>query len=483
MYNINNRKIELMSVNEFLLGWEEWCKLPQLGIPALKIKVDTGAKTSALHAFSIETFGSLSKQKIRFGIQPIPENPEFELYCSADVIDRREVISSNGLTELRYVIETEIDLGNYRWPIQITLTDRKGMSFHMLLGRQALIAFPEKIEPLVIPSISFKQPILSYSVYKKFSHQKPIKRSLRIAVLTREPDSYSISRLIKAGEAREHVVELVDTRRCYMLINSKNPEIHYDGKPLPYYDAVIPRIGASLTAYGTAVVRQFELIGSYCINRSEPILASRDKLYSHQVLAREGIDMPTTAFASSPKDTKSLIDLMGAPPIVVKLLESSQGKGVILAESKKAAESVVSAFRALKADFLVQQFVKEANGEDIRCVVIGNKVVASMKRTAAEGDFRSNLHRGGKAEIIKITKLERETAIKASKILGLGLSGVDMLRSQDGPKVLEVNSSPGFEGIEKYSKINVASMVIEEIERRTASIVRSRKFKRIEPIE
>ncbi len=464
-----------MTDTDFNLGWEEWCGLPTLGLPALKMKVDTGARTSALHAFSVEPFGSAKKPKIRFGVHPIPEKPEVEIYCSADIIDRREVTSSNGESEMRYVIETPIKVGDFEWPIQLTLTDREGMSFHMLLGRQALNAFPFDSEPKVYPTVSCAQKKLDYSVYDKIKTKVPTRRSLRIAVLTREPDNYSTRRLVEAAEAREHVTELIDTRRCYMLINAGRPEVHYDGRALPFYDAIIPRIGASITSYGTAVVRQFEAIGSYCINRSDSITASRDKLYAHQILAREGIGMPTTAFASSPKDTQNLIDLMGAPPIIVKLLESTQGKGVVLAETKKAAESVVGAFRGLKADFLVQKFVKEAGGEDIRCLVIGNKVVASIKRSAAAGEFRSNLHQGGTASRVRISKEERETAVAAAKALGLGMAGVDLLRSDTGPKVLEVNSSPGFEGIEQASGKDVAGTVIEEVEKRTTNIVRRRR--------
>jgi ribosomal protein S6--L-glutamate ligase len=439
------------------------------------VKVDTGARTSALHAFTIDPFGPPGRPKIRFGIHPIPERPEIEVYCSADVMDRREVTSSNGESEMRYVIETPLRMGDFEWPIQITLSDREGMSFHMLLGRQALQAFPHDDEPTVIPSVSYQQPTLDYSVYDKIARQSPTRRSLRIGILTREPKSYSTRRLVEAAEEREHVAELIDTRRCYMLINAGRPEVHYDGRALPYFDAIIPRIGASITSYGTAVVRQFEAIGSFCVNSSLAIAVSRDKLYAHQILARDGIGMPTTAFASSPQDTRNLIELMGTPPIIVKLLESSQGKGVVLAETKKAAESVVSAFRGLQADFLVQQFIKEAGGSDIRCFVVGSKVVASIKRTAAPGEFRSNLHQGGSAEVVKITRAERETAVRAAKALGLNMAGVDLLRSHDGPKVLEVNSSPGLEGVETATRKDIAGLIMEEIERRTQSFVRRRR--------
>ncbi|EAR51684.1 possible ribosomal protein S6 modification protein [Oceanicola granulosus HTCC2516] len=444
-----------------LLGWEEWLGLPELGLPTIKAKVDTGARTSALHAFDIETFGPSRAPKVRFAIHPVPGRDDLSIPCSATIVDRREVTSSNGDSELRFVIETLLDAGDGEsWPIEVTLTDRATMASRMLLGRQAL-----REDCIVAPSERYLRPERSYDVYsaKKIRDTQP-NRALRIAVLSREPNNYSTQRLVHEGENRGHAVEVIDTTRCYMAINALAPEIHYDGKRLPRYDAVIPRIGASITPYGTAVIRQFETLGTYCVNGSEGITASRDKLHAHQILARHRIGMPTTAFAASPKDTDNLIGLVGAAPLIVKLLESTQGKGVVMAETKKAAQSVIDAFRGLKANFLVQQFVKEAAGEDIRCFVIANKVVASMRRTAAGDDFRSNLHRGGTAEAVKISRVERAAAIKAAKAFSLGVAGVDLLRSNDGPKILEVNSSPGFEGIEKASGKNLARILYDEIE-------------------
>ncbi len=441
------------------LGWEEWVRLPTLGLPALRAKVDTGARTSALHATDIETFGPSKAPKVRLTVHPIPGRDDLLIPCSAEIKDRREVISSNGDRELRYVIETNLEIGGQVWPVEITLTDRRGMALHMLLGRQALT---ENIS--VVPSERYCQPELDYSVYTTPAiRKKAPNRALRIAVLSRE-DNYSTRRLVEEGERRGHSVEVIDTTRCYMSINALAPEIHYDGKRLPRYDAVIPRIGASITQYGTALLRQFETIGTYCVNGSAGITASRDKLHAHQMLARHKIGMPPTAFAASPKDTNALIDIVGGAPLIVKLLESTQGKGVVLAETKKAAESVITAFRGLKANFLVQQFVKEAAGVDIRCFVVGPKVVAAMKRSGAEGDFRSNLHLGGSAVSVRITKEERATAIRAARCFGLGVAGVDLLRSETGPKVLEVNSSPGLEGIEKTSNKDIAALIHDEIE-------------------
>lgn len=456
------------------LGWEEWIDLPDIGLPAIKAKVDTGAKTSALHAVEIEPFGPANNPQVRFLIQPDPKNPNLELTCSAKVVDRRDVTSSNGETELRFVIETKAKIGNKTWPIQITLTNRENMAYRMLLGRQAI-----GDDMVVDPNESFVQRELSYDAYKALPKRKPVRRPLRIALLSREPNSYSSKRLVEAGEARGHVVEVIDTRRCYMRIGGLRPEVHYDGKSLPYYDAVIPRIGASITSYGTAVLRQFASTGAYCLNTANGIVASRDKLLAHQLLSDAHIGMPLTTFASSPKDTKDLISLAGGAPVVVKLLQSTQGRGVVLAETRKAAESLVDAFRGLDANFLVQQFVAEAAGADVRCFVIGNRVVGAMRRRAAEGEFRSNLHRGGTAEPVKLSKVERETARKAARVLGLKVAGVDLLQSETGPKVLEVNSSPGLEGIEKSTGIDVADQIYQFLESRVRPLSKQKDALRV----
>lgn len=446
--------------HSLVFGWEEWVSLPKLGLPAIKAKIDTGARTSSLHAFDIETFGSNQNPHVRFMVHPVPGRTDLVIPCSAPIVDRREITSSNGESELRYVIETEFSVNGRAWSIEITLTNRLGMTMHMLVGRQALLP-----EITINASERYCQPELNYDLYHstKAMRASAVRRALRVAILSRE-NNYTNDRLIAAGEARGHTVEKIDTNRCYMAINAMSPEVHYDGARLPRFDAVIPRIGSSITPYGTSVVRQFETIGTYCLNGSQGITASRDKLHSHQLLARHKIGMPNTAFANSPKDTDSLINLVGTAPLIVKLLESTQGKGVVLAETKKAAQSVISAFRGLKANFLVQDFVKEANGEDIRCFVLNGKVVAAMKRSAAAGDFRSNLHQGGQASIVRISKEERETAIRAVKAFGLRMAGVDLLRSNDGPKVLEVNSSPGLEGIEKATDKNIAGMIYDHIE-------------------
>lgn len=288
---------------------------------------------------------------------------------------------------------------------------------------------------------------------------------MKIAILSRNRRLYSTSRLIEAAERRGHDVCVVDVLRCYMNIVPHTPEIHFRGQKLQGFDAVIPRIGASVTFYGTAVVRQFEMMGVYCLNESVAITRARDKLRALQLLARKGIGMPKTGFAHSPDDTHDLIGLIGGAPMVIKLIEGTQGQGVVLAETDKAAESVIDAFRGLDAYFLAQEFIQEAKGSDIRCFVIGGKVVAAMMRTAKPGEFRSNLHRGGTAQPVKITPEERVTAVRAANILGLNVAGVDILRSNHGPVVMEVNSSPGLEGIEAASDVDIADQIIEFVEK------------------
>lgn len=288
---------------------------------------------------------------------------------------------------------------------------------------------------------------------------------MKIVILSRGPELYSTRRLVEAGEAAGHEVDVVNPLRCYMDIASDDPDIHYRGEELDGADAVIPRIGNSITVYGTAVLRQFEMQGVYCVNESVAITRSRDKLRSLQLLSRKGIGMPVTGFAHSTRHTKDLIELVGGAPLVVKLVQGTQGIGVVLCETRKAAESVIEAFRGLEAQFLVQEFIKEAGGADLRCFVIGDKVVGAMIRKGAKGEFRSNLHRGGSAEKVKLTPAERKTAIKSAKAMGLNVAGVDILRAKRGPVVMEVNSSPGLEGIENATKIDVAGKIIDFIEK------------------
>tara|TARA_B100000941_G_C28504218_1_gene556220 strand:+ start:1173 stop:2051 length:879 start_codon:yes stop_codon:yes gene_type:complete len=287
---------------------------------------------------------------------------------------------------------------------------------------------------------------------------------MNIFILSRNKNLYSTSRLVEAGNGLGHNVRVVDYMRCYMNITSRKPTIFYGGESLGKVDAVIPRIGASNTFYGTAVVKQFEMMDSYCVNTSYAIANSRDKLRSLQILAEAGINMPITGFASHTKDIEGVIESVGSTPLIMKLLQGTQGQGIVLAETRKAAESVMSAFRQLDADIMVQEFIKESGGTDIRAFVVGDEVVASMKRIAPEGEFRSNVHRGGTMEKVQLTLEEENMAVNASRILGLSVAGVDLMRSNRGPLILEVNSSPGLQGIESCSEIDVAEKIILHIQ-------------------
>lgn len=290
---------------------------------------------------------------------------------------------------------------------------------------------------------------------------------MRIGILSRNPKLYSTNRLVEAAKERGHEAKVIDVLRCYMNITSNKPEVYYKRQGVKsklQFDAVIPRIGASVTSYGTSVLRQFEVANIYSINESIAIARSRDKLRAHQLLARKGVGMPITGYANRADATDDLIEFVGGSPLVVKVLSSTQGKGVLLAETNKAAESLINALINLKTEFLVQEFIKDAAGSDIRCFVIGDKVIAAMQRTAKAGEFRSNLHMGGTAKVIKLKPEERALAIKAAKVMGLDLAGVDIVRSGHGPLVLEVNSSPGLEGIEKATGKDIAGAIIEFIE-------------------
>mgnify|MGYP000122483875 FL=1 len=445
-----------------LIGSEEWCSFPQLGIPAIKARVDSGAKTSALHAINIAPFVKNDSNWVKFDINPIQNNVRTIIHCEAPLIDKRIVKSSSGFREQRYVIQTTLKLGNETWNIEMTLTNRDSMGFRMLLGREAMIGRaivdPEKQYLLEAPSEELLTELYKGAVKEK--------SGLHIGLLASNPELYSNKRIMEAGEMRGHEMHFLNIKECYIKLDAKKPEIHYrGGKILNQFDAIIPRIRPSATFYGCALTRQFEALKVYCLNSSNAITQSRDKLYSLQLLLNHGVDIPTTGFANSPLDTDDLITMVGGPPLIVKLLEGTQGKGVVLAETKKAAESVINAFKSINANILVQEFIKEANGKDIRCFVIDGKVVAAIQREALPGEFRANIHLGGTASVIKVTSEEKRIAIKAAKAMNLKVAGVDIIRSSKGPLLLEVNSSPGLEGIEGATNKDIAGKMIRAIEK------------------
>lgn len=450
-----------MPQNKIILGSEEWCSFPELGIPAIKARVDSGAKTSALHAINIIPFTKEGVNWVKFDINPIQNNLKTVIHCEALLIDKRIVKSSSGYREQRFVIQTKITIGNDSWPIEMTLTNRDSMGFRMLLGREAMSG-----RILVDPEQKYLLGQNSTENLKELYHiEFSEKKGLRIGLLASNPELYSNKRIMEAGEMRGHEMHFLNIKECYMKLDADTPEIHYrGGKVLDYFDAVIPRIRPSITFYGCALTRQFEAMKVFCLNSAAAITQSRDKLFSLQLLLRNGVDIPTTGFANSPLDTDDLIKMVGGSPLIVKLLEGTQGKGVVLAETKKAAESVINAFKSLNANILVQEFIKEANGKDLRLFVVDGKVVAAIQREAAPGEFRANIHMGGTAGIIKPTADERRIAIKAAKAMDLKVAGVDIIRSSKGPLLLEVNSSPGLEGIEGATNKDIAGEMIKAIE-------------------
>ena len=450
-----------MPQNKIILGSEEWCSFPELGIPAIKARVDSGAKTSALHAINIAPFTKEGINWVKFDINPIQNNLKTVIHCEALLIDKRVVKSSSGFREQRYVIQTEIKIGDDIWKIEMTLTNRDSMGFRMLLGREAMSG-----RILVDPEQKYLLgQTTTESLKDLYINAIPNKSGLRIGLLASNPELYSNRRIMEAGEMRGHEMHFLNIKECYMKLDADKPEIHYrGGKVLDNFDAVIPRIRPSITFYGCALTRQFEAMKVYCLNSAAAITQSRDKLFSLQLLLRNGVDIPTTGFANSPLDTDDLIKMVGGSPLIVKLLEGTQGKGVVLAETKKAAESVINAFKSLNANILVQEFIKEANGKDLRLFVVDGKVVASIQREAAPGEFRANIHMGGTASIVKPTADEKRIAIKAAKAMDLRVAGVDIIRSSKGPLLLEVNSSPGLEGIEGATNKDIAGEMIKAIE-------------------
>ncbi len=451
-----------MNENKIILGSEEWCSFPQLGIPAIKARVDSGAKTSALHAINIAPFQKDDVNWVKFDINPIQNNLKTVIHCEALLVDKRIVKSSSGFREQRYVIQTNLKIGDIIWSIEMTLTNRDSMGFRMLLGREAMsgriLVDPEK-------KYLLEQPTLE-TLKQLYVNANETKSGLRIGLLASNPALYSNKRILEAGEMRGHQMEFLSIKECYMKLDADTPEIHYrGGRILDKFDAIIPRIRPSITFYGCALTRQFEALKVYCLNSAAAITQSRDKLYSLQLLLNHGVDIPTTGFANSPLDTDDLIKMVGGSPLIVKLLEGTQGKGVVLAETKKAAESVINAFKSLNVNILVQEFIKEANGKDLRLFVIDGKVVATIQREALPGEFRANIHLGGTASVIKPTAEEKRIAIKAAKAMDLKVAGVDIIRSSKGPLLLEVNSSPGLEGIEGATNKDIAGEMIKAIEK------------------
>lgn len=457
MLYFSNMKNESLA----LLGSVEWCSFDELNIPAVKARVDSGARTSSIQATNIKKFKKKGENWVEFQINPLQDNLSLSVDCKAKIIAVRTVKSSTGISEKRYVIKTPVQVGEHIFDIELTLANRDGMDFRMLLGREAMVNrfVVNPAQQFVLGDISIKEieQMYSYLIRKK--------SGLQIGLLASDKSLYSNKRILEAGRARGHEMYFYNIQQCYMRLDTNTPEVRYRGGTIiESLDAVIPRIRPSMTFYGCALLRQFHNIGAYCLNTDRAISQSRDKLLSSQLFSLNNIQIPITGFAKSPLDTKDLIDMVGGAPLVIKLLQSAQGKGVVSAETNKAAESVINAFKSLQANILVQEFIKEAQGKDIRCFVVAGKVVAAIQRQAAVGEFRSNIHMGGTATKVKITQEERRLALKAAKAFDLVVAGVDIIRSNKGPLVLEVNSSPGLEAIEAATGKDIASTMIMAIE-------------------
>ena len=446
-----------------IIGSEEWCVFENLGIPAIKARVDSGAKTSSIQATNLKVISKGAQEWVKFEVNPLQENRSISIECQARLVDRRMVKSSSGISEERLVVKTPVTLGKQTFDMELTLANRDTMEFRMLLGREAL-----NERYMVNPALNYQiQDFSDAEINKKYAPYYKEKTGLKIALLASNPSLYSNKRLMEAAEARGHEIQFLNVELAYMKLDAQSPEIRYrGGNILKDFDAVIPRIKPSVTFYGCALIRQFDNLGVYCQNSSEAITQSRDKLFASQLFSKNDIHIPITGFAKSPMDTKDLIKMVNGAPLIIKLLESTQGKGVVLAETNKAAESVINAFKSVNTNILVQEFIKEANGQDIRCFVVNGKVVASMQRQAQKGEFRANIHQGGVASVIKITSDEKKLALKAAKVLNLAVAGVDIIRSNKGPLLLEVNSSPGLEGIENATGKDIANQMIVAIEKK-----------------
>ena len=446
-----------------MIGSVEWCRFPKLGIPAVKARVDSGAKTSTIQADRIQLFTKDGQEWVKFDVNPIQDNRSITIPCETRVTGRKSVKNTSGITEERLVIQTAMTIGEHKLTVDLTLANRDAMEFRMLLGRDAFMnSF------LVDVAKEFVQGDVSdaeiETLYKAFNEEKT---GLRIGVLASNPRLYSNKRIMEAGAARGHEMVFLNVEHSYMKLDVHSPEIRYrGGNILNQFDAIVPRIKPAVTFYGCAILRQFKHLGVYCQNSADAITHSRDKLYASLLFSEHDINIPITGFAKSPQDTKDLIRMVNGAPLIIKLLESTQGRGVVLAETNKAAESVINAFKSVKTNILVQEFIKEANGQDIRCFVVNGKVVASMQRQAAKGEFRANVHQGGTASVVRITSEERKLALKATKALNLAVAGVDIIRSNKGPLLLEVNSSPGLEGIEQATGTDIANAMVQAIERK-----------------
>lgn len=448
--------------DRIVVGSEEWCALPGLGIPAIKARVDSGARTSSLHAFNIRAFRRGGTRWVSFEVHPLQQNRRTIVRCEAEVVDKRVVKSSSGLGEKRYVVRTTLEHGGSSWEIELTLSNRDSMGYRMLLGREAMNG-----RMLVDPSASFRGGTLTKKqIDTLYRDQTREISGLRIGLLSTSPRLISNQRLLEAGEERGHRIRFYDIRHCYMKLDAEHPEVYYrGGRLLNELDAVIPRINAEMTYYGCALVRQFESLGVAALNSAEAIARTRDNLHALQTLLQNGLDIPTTGFADSPQDNDELIDMVNGAPMLIKLLEGLKGRGTMLAETRNTGDGLISAFRSLDVQLLVQEFIREADGLDLRLLVVNNRVVASMERQNTPGK-PGGTNRRSSFRAARVSAAERRMAVKAARVLNLKVAGVDIIRAARGPLLLKVTPNPGLEKIEEISGKDVAGAMISALEKR-----------------
>jgi ribosomal protein S6--L-glutamate ligase len=454
-----------LSKSKTIIGREEWCSFSNLGIPAIKARIDSGAKTSSIHAFNIHRFKRNGDSWVSFEVHPLQKNRRTVIRCEKPLVDIRSVKSSSGTTDKRYVINERIKLGEEEWDVELTLANRDSMGYRMLLGREAMSG-----RMIVDPDLKFCLGKISLKkISEYYGDDQSAKSGLKIGILASDQNLYSNRRMMEAGMERGHEMEFLVIKECYLKIDALEPEVHYrDRKVVDDLDAIITRIRPSITFYGCALARHFESLGVLVANSASAITLSRDKLHSLQLMLKNGISIPTTGFANAPIDTDDLIDMVGGAPLMVKLLDGVHGRKIVLAETRKAAESVIDAFKSLKANLLVQEYIKEANGKDIRCFVIEGKIVAAIERIPAAGEFRAGKNNGGSAIVANVTSAEKLLVLKAAKILDLNFAGVDFIRSKNGALIIDVSSSPDLEEIEVCCGKDIAGMMIASIEKKLA---------------
>lgn len=449
--------------DKLVIGSAEWCAFPNLGIPAIKARVDSGAKTSSIHAFNIQRFRRRGEAWVSFEVHPLQNDRKSVVRCECPVLDRRSVKSSTGIKESRYVIRTAMRLGPYAGDIELTLANRDSMGFRMLLGREAMID-----RMLVDPSSSFHLGQVSDAALAEWYGRRPDgETGLRIGLLATDPGLYSNKRLLEAGEERGHEMTFLNIQDCFMKLDNDAPEVYLrGGSVLRELDAVITRIRPGLTRYGCALARQFEIMGVYTLNSAAAVANARDPLQSLQLVLKHGVPIPTTGCADSSADTAELVEMVGGAPLMVKLLRAGPGRSLLLRESGKVTEHTINMLRSLHPGLLLQQFVRDADGKALRCLVIDGKVVAAVRHMGTWNEGAGGRERGASVFNLRISAQERSLAIQAARALGLKVAGVDIIRSKNGPLLLKVSSTPALEEIETVTGKDVAGLMVAAIEKK-----------------